>query len=204
MEYTYPEEISLTEAEKENIKAVRVLIGDVRELNRSYVNSREDEGLFADGLSYVLSDKGWPVRIFLGGIEYTDLLNPRVLGYRYVTFSGSLNPISDHLPLDIWWESFDFSDVEINDVLDNVVFPQDFPSDKISDDFKVLKAGIDLLSEELKEASKEALSVRDGDTAIDTSRSLEVRRRLLDDLRIKWERETTRVMLLGINGWRVE
>ncbi|KKL58012.1 hypothetical protein LCGC14_2229640, partial [marine sediment metagenome] len=94
---TYPPEIALSAQDREIVESIRVTIGDLGLIERDFFDSSDSNSQFAcaaqissDQCTWELMEfKGWPQRVRLDGTDKTSLSDPQVLGYRYLTFSGS-------------------------------------------------------------------------------------------------------------------
>lgn len=93
---TYPPEQTYSTTVSGYIEKIRVYMGDLKQVKRDYVNNCYSN-VMGDYFTYVLDDKGWPLKVTLttasGTVEFTTLSNPVVQGYKYIVFSNSQNQI---------------------------------------------------------------------------------------------------------------
>jgi len=191
---TYPPEIALSTQDREIVESIRVTLGDLGLIERDFYDSSDSTSQFACA-SQISSDqctweliefKGWPQRVRLDGIDKTSLSDPQVLGYRYLTFSGSDPCITG--TLDIFYNSFRFSDREIllaYDRANNLLVSCGLTTTQITTEMLIMQAAVLLLEGELREAQQKAVMIRDGDTTYDNSRTIMARTEDLNDLKSK-------------------
>ncbi len=191
---TYPPEIALSAQDREIVESIRVTIGDLGLIERDFFDSSDSNSQFAcaaqissDQCTWELMEfKGWPQRVRLDGTDKTSLSDPQVLGYRYLTFSGSDPCITG--TLDIFYNSFRFSDREIllaYDRANNLLVSCGLTTLQITTEMLIMQAAILLLEGELREAQQKAVMIRDGDTTYDNSRTIMSRTEDLNDLKNK-------------------
>lgn len=191
---TYPPEIALSAQDREIVESIRVTIGDLGLIERDFFDSSDSNSQFAcaaqissDQCTWELMEfKGWPQRVRLDGADKTSLSDPQVLGYRYLTFSGSDPCITG--TLDIFYNSFRFSDREIllaYDRANNLLVSCGLTTLQITTEMLIMQAAILLLEGELREAQQKAVMIRDGDTTYDNSRTIMSRTEDLNDLKNK-------------------
>ena len=191
---TYPPEIALTAQDREIVESIRVTAGDLGLIERDFFDSSDSNSQFAcaaqissDKCTWELMEfKGWPQRVRLDGTDKTSLADPQVLGYRYLTFSGSDPCITG--TLDIFYNSFRFSDREIllaYDRSNNLLVSCGLTKLQITTEMLIMQAAILLLEGELREAQQKAVMIRDGDTTYDNSRTIMARTEDLTDLKNK-------------------
>jgi len=191
---TYPPEIALSAQDREIVESIRVTIGDLGLIERDFFDSSDSNSQFAcaaqissDQCTWELMEfKGWPQRVRLDGTDKTSLSDPQVLGYRYLTFSGSDPCITG--TLDIFYNSFRFSDREVllaYDRANNLLVSCGLTTLQITTEMLIMQAAILLLEGELREAQQKAVMIRDGDTTYDNSRTIMSRTEDLNDLKNK-------------------
>lgn len=175
---TYPPEIALSSQDREIVESIRLGIGDLGDIEIDVYDSSSSVGCNAsislDGRTWELSDpRGWPQRVILNGAEKTSLNDPQVLGYKFLTFSGTSAVITG--TLSIWYNHFRFSDHEIllaYDRATNLMKTCPLPAADITTEMRIMQASILLLEGELRAMqSRGAVVIRDGDTEYNTSRS---------------------------------
>ncbi len=191
---TYPPEIALAVQDREIVESIRITVGDLGLIERDFYDSSDSNSQFScaaqissDKCTWELIEfKGWPQRVVLNGLQKTSIVDPQVLGYRYLTFSGSSPCITG--TLDIFYNSFRFSDREIllaYDRASNLLVSCGLTVSQITTEMLIMQAAILLLEGELREAQQQAVSIRDGDTSYDNSRTIVSRTADLNDLKNK-------------------
>jgi len=125
VDITYPEEISLTSTDYYNVGRIRHYIGDNKKIVRDYVSSSCTSGyqnVSADGYTYQLENRGWPLRVEKDGTAYASSSNPYITDYKFLTFSGTtISTVSG--VVDVWYENFRHSDREILKVFNTTPNP---------------------------------------------------------------------------------
>jgi len=202
---TYPEEYEFDDDEDIIIRKIRRLIGDLKGLDRLYIDGDEFcSSIHEDGHTIDLGTKGWPVYISINDVEYTTLEDPIVQGYQYLSFSGTLNSGVQSDVIDIWFYMFKFSDVEIYRAYGDAMIPPLVPSDCVSSDHLMLQASIDLLeSMTAEDLVEDGAVIRDDMTMYDPSPGLRERDRLLNRLRKQLDalvKECLKSSMLGLEG----
>jgi hypothetical protein len=191
---TYPPEIALSVQDREIVESIRITAGDLGMIERDFYDSSDSQSRFSCA-AHISSDqctwelieyKGWPQRVVLNGVQKTNIADPQVLGYRYLTFSGTTPCITG--TLDVFYNSFRFADREIllaYDRANNLLVSCGLTVAQITTEMLIMQAAILLLEGELREAHQQAVSVRDGDTSYDNSRTIVSRTADLQDLKNK-------------------
>jgi len=204
---TYPREQNYSATASGYIAKIRYYLGDIKEVKRDYVNSCYS-GVMGDSYTYILENKGWPLKVTLidsDGIptEFTALTNPVVQGYQYVTFSGAANQITLETTLDLWYESFQYSDSEIYSVYTTVDVPF-VPAALETIEMVLVASALELAEAGYYAFTTEAaIRVRDGDTEYDPRPAIQAYQFKIDWLKKKLEDLTKRDMS-RIEGVRVE
>ncbi len=176
---SYPVEQAFSPTVSGYIAKVRSLIGDNKGITRGYVNSCYND-VMGDSYAYILEEKGWPLKVTLttsAGVstEFTTLLNPVVQDYQYVVFSGAQNQITPGTTLDLWLETFQFSNTEIFDVYSTVDVPG-VPAADETIEMVLTATALELLEAEFNEFSSEAaVRISDGDTLYDPTPAIQAR-----------------------------
>jgi hypothetical protein len=148
---TYAEEAIYTNNDHLVIDKVRTLIGDRKELIRDYVSALAGYSTISeDGYTHSFTNpRGWPVSITLDDVVYTELGQPQVNDYQFITFSGiTINTTSG--TLDVWYYNFRFSDSEILKVYNALTPPSPLTEDQVTFELKILCCAIELISSELR------------------------------------------------------
>lgn len=191
---TYPPEISLTANDREIVESIRITLGDIGSIERDYFSSSDVQSAFtcakqisADRCTWELSEpRGWPQRILLNGGAKTSLVDPQVIGYRFLVFSGTACITGS---LDVFYNHFRFSDREILLAYDraiNLLVACGLTAAKITTEMRIMQAAILLLEGELRDLnSGGVLRIRDGDTEYDNTDAVRSRTGDLEDLRQK-------------------
>jgi hypothetical protein len=200
---SYPNEYDFSSAEQLIIRKIRRLIGDLKGLSRLYLNSDETSCsyILEDDKTIDLKQKGWPAYVAVNSEEFTTLYNPIVQGYRYLTFSGTLNSTDT---IEIWYNTFKFSDSEIYEAYGDAMIPPLVPTACVTQDHLILQAAIDLLQNLYAvDIVEDGASVRDDQTTYDPSPGLRERDRLLARLQKQLDgliKECLKSSLLGLEG----
>ena len=191
---TYPPEIALSEQDREIVESIRITLGDLGTIERDFFDSSDSNSIFACA-SQISSDKktweleefkGWPQRVVLNGDEKTSISDPQVIGYKFLTFSGTAACITG--TLDIFYNHFRFADREILLAYDrsvNLLVSCGLTEGQVTTEMRIMQAAILLLEGELRDFQQGGVSIRDGDTSYDSSRAIESRSQDLNDLRQK-------------------
>lgn len=209
---TYPAEYDFDSTEEIIIRKIRRLIGDSKGLSRLWIDGSDicADGLCSnvleDGRTLDLEEKGWPVYISVNDVEYTTLAEPVVQGYRYLTFSGTLETLTSGCvgDVEIWYSTFKFSDREVYEAYGDAMIPPLVPADCVSEDHLMLQASIDLLeSLTAEDLVDDGAAIRDDQTLYDPSPGLRERDRLIARLRKQLDllvKECLKSGLLGLEG----
>jgi hypothetical protein len=202
---SYPQEYDFDADEEIIIRKIRRLIGDFKQLEHLYSDGTEFcSSILGDNKTIDLGEKGWPVYVSINDIEYTSLDNPIVQGYRYLTFSGTLNSGVVNDVINIWYHTFKFSDREIYEAYGDAMIPPLVPSDCVSQDHLMLQAAIDLLENMTAEdIVDDGASIRDDMTLYDPSPGLRERDKLINRLRKQLDglvKECIKSSMLGLEG----
>ena len=187
---TYPVEQSFSPTVSGYIAKIRSLIGDNKGIKRDYIDSCYND-VMGDYYVYILEEKSWPLRVTIttsAGVstEFTTLSNPVVQDYQYVVFSGAQNQITPGTTLDLWLETFQFSNKEIYDVYSTVDVPG-VPTADETIEMVLTAAALELAESEFNEFSVQAATrISDGDTLYDPTPAIQARqagiKRLVDRL----------------------
>lgn len=148
---TYPEEAVFSPNDRYVIDRMRTAVGDAKQLTRDYVSA--DTGystISIDGGTHTLSNpRGWPLRIQLDGVEYTEKTEPRLNDYQYLTFSGAqISTVSG--TLDVWYYHFRNSDTELLRVFNGLTPPCGLTAAQVPFELALLCAAIQVLEAEVR------------------------------------------------------
>lgn len=191
---SYPPEIALSEQDREIVESIRITLGDFGVIERDYYSSTDSQSqhscgsqISADSRTWELFEwKGWPQRVVINGIEKTNINDPQVLGYRYLTFTGSSATITG--TLDIFYQHFRFADREILLAYDrarNLLVSCGLSVSQVTTEMLIMQAAILLLEGELRQSQEKAVAIRDGDTSYDNTQNIRSRTEDLADLKQK-------------------
>lgn len=203
---SYPEEYDFSSSEQLIIRKIRRLIGDLKGLSRLYLDGYESSCsyILEDNKTIDLREKGWPVYVSVNDVEYTTLYDPVVQGYRYLTFSGTLNSGVQNDVIEIWFSTFKFSDSEIYEAYGDAMIPPLVPSSCVTQDHLMLQAAIDLLQNLYAQAAiDDGAMVRDDQTVYDPSAGLRELDRLIGRLQKQLDgliKECLKSSMLGLEG----
>lgn len=197
---TYPQEAYFGTADETKIKKIRILIGDVKEVRREYQEECQSS-VSEDRHTYELAQKGWPLYIALADVEMTSSEDPYFDGYRYLTFSGT---IGEQDSIDIWYDTFRWSDSEILDHYTNTMIPPGLTTTTVTTDHLLLQAAIDLLeAENWRDYIENGARIQDSDTEWDPSPGYRARESAIKRLQKRLEDLVKQYMLLH-SGWRID
>lgn len=202
---SYPPEYDFDADEEIMIRKIRRLIGDIKGLENLYADGTEFcSSILQDGKTIDLGEKSWPVYVSINDVEYTTLDDPIVQGYRYLTFSGTLNSGVQNDTINIWYNTFKFSDREVYESYGDAMIPPMVPADCVSQDHLMLQAAIDLLMNMYAEdVVDDGASIRDDMTLYDPSPGLRERDKLIKQLRKQLDglvQECIKSSMLGLEG----
>jgi len=201
---TYPTEVEFTSAEEQIIRRIRRYIGDLKGLDRLYI---ELEGEYCstvqeDNKTVDLEKTGWPVYITLNGVEKTSEIDPMVQGYQWLTFSGTIS--GTNYPIDIWYYTFKFSDRQIYEAYSDAILPAFVSADCVTQAHLILQAAIDLLENMTAEDMvNNGAVVRDGLDLYDPEPGLRERNNLIGRLQKQLDsliQECIKSGMLGLEG----
>jgi len=202
---TYPEEYEFNADEDIVVRKIRRLIGDLKQLEHKYVDTDDFcNYVLGDNHTVDLGEKGWPVYISVNSTEYTTLENPVVQGYRYLTFSGTLQTGNTNDTMELWYHTFKFSDREVFQAYADVIMPPMLTSTTVTKDHLILQTAIDLLENMWAEDMvDDGASVRDDQTLYDPSPGLKERDKLIARLQKRLDaliNESIKNAMLGLEG----
>jgi len=207
---TYPPEISLTVEEEGVVSDIRKLIGDYPEVGYdAYGFVSSDTGpfssrVFRNDSLYRFSEKSWPLKITVSGMDYEDSDNPTVNNYQWLLFSDA--PL-DEPTFEMFFQTFRFSDKEILDAFDQalvILSERSIPVSKIPINLQEVQAAI-LLLEGQTASQPGSIQVTDGRTQFTKGKGADVQ--YLDGLRSQLKEMMTNVRMhiaLNLGGIRLE
>jgi len=200
----YPSEVTLTSAENRVVDRIRLLIGDPYDLVRDF-GEEALSNLYPGGNVYKLNEKGWPISINMSGIQFTNLNNPTVNGYRYLRFNQDVSNTTTisgvTYGVDIWYYTFRYSDKEILDAYDNTPYPDGLTTDTATTEAYILNTAIDLIRSELWLDSIEDGAIFTEDKSLyNPTSSLETRRKLLEGLEKKLDKLVKLLLMSNVKG----
>lgn len=214
---TYPPEIALSDNDREIVESIRLTIGDMGSIELDQFNSSDAQSAFtcashisADRCTWELMEyRGWPQRVILNGIEKTSIIDPKVLGYRFLTFSGTTPCITGSLA--VWYNHFRFADHEILMAYDravNLMNTCGIPLTSVTTEMRIMQAAILLLEGEVRDLqSAGGVSITDGDTEYDNTGAVQSRTDDLADLRRKLQYQIDCIrwcFSMSLEGVRIE
>jgi hypothetical protein len=200
----YPSEVTLTSAENRVVDRIRLLIGDPYDIVRDH-GEEALSNLYSGGNVYKLNEKGWPISVNMGGVQYTDLNNPTVNGYRYLRFNQDISDTTTvsgvTYGIDVWYYTFRYSDKEILDAYDNTPVPIGLTTTSASTEAYILSCAIDLLRGELfLDLIEDGTKFTDDKSLYDPVTSLETRRKLLEGLEKKLDKLIKISFMANVQG----
>jgi len=205
---TYPEELSMSLYEEEIVYSIRNYVGDQKSVKRDYVNpscSLGYENVSDDGYTYTLTERGWPLKVVKDGVQYTTTSNPTVSDYTYLTFSGTtISTVSG--VVDVWYESFRYSDTEILSFYTTTTAPPYVSSSGVTDEIMIISSAIMILRNEVAHLLGETSGKfsLDQHLSYDPEGVIKQKRALIADLQKKLDDVAGEVVLGNITGVRVD
>jgi hypothetical protein len=201
---TYPTEVSFSTSEQSLIRKIRRLIGDNKAVERMYLDGDEFiSALKEDDKTVDIDDRGWPVYITVNDVEKTSYQDPVVQGYKYLTFSGTLDSDSDVVA--IWYYSFKFSDREIYQAYSDAMIPPGLTSTSVTQDHLILQSAIDLLQNMYAEdAVDDGAVIRDDMSLYDPTPGLRQRDALIKRLQDMLDILVKQYMFSDVSGVLVD
>lgn len=198
---SYPAEVSLSPTEEAIVDKIRIHIGDRKKLLHNYIASCKSR-LSEDKKTVELEHRGYPVYVSLNGVEKTSKTDPYVDGYRYLTFSGSLE---DEDVLDLYYYTFRNSDIEIYNAYSLAMVPPGLTLANVTTDHMILQTAIDLLeAESWNLYNEEGAIVKDEGVMFNPTPGLSAREAALKRLRKKLDDLITQYLFLNSVGVRVD
>lgn len=207
---TYAPEIGYGGEDQKIIRLIRRYIGDQQKLDRVYIDDEDSSCSYIgnDDRTVDMGMRGWPAYIQFtpsSGIPYekTNLTDPYVQGYRYLTFSGILD--SDIAVVDIWFYSSKFSDREIYEAYGDSQIPAGLTADNVTVDHLVLQASIDLMENMTwEDMVDDGAAIRDDNSFYDPSAGLRERDKAIKRLRKQLDALVKQYMFVGMGGVRLD
>jgi hypothetical protein len=170
----YPQ-LSLPPTDQSIVYKIRQLIGDEPEpFVDDILNIDTCSRVTAGGTIYELEEaKGYPLKVLVNGVEYTQLNNPQVLGYKLLVFSGAT--LVDGANLTVVYNHFRHSDSDIIDTYDTSAYTYlveacNLTPDEIGIDLLSLSTAYILLTNDLSVYVKSAVSLADSDSSFEAFR----------------------------------
>jgi hypothetical protein len=170
----YPQ-LNLTPDEQTIVFKVRQLIGDEPEPYVDDILNVDACGkVKAGGTIYELEEpKGYPLQVDINGNEYTQVNNPTVIGYKLLQFSSPV--LVSGANLMVLYNHFRHADAEIIDTYDTsayiyLVQACNLTADDIGIDLLTLSTAYVLLTNDMSDYIKSAVSLGDSDSTFDAAR----------------------------------
>jgi len=197
----YPPEASFTADQEDIIQRVRKYLGDFKKLKYMYYADCTD--IVTPNPHIVdLKTKMWPLYISLNDEEKNSTSDPYVDGYRYLTFSGIVEPNST---LEIFYSEFRYSNYEIYEAYTTTAIPPGLTQATVTTEHMVLQCAIDLLeAENADDFIQEGAKIKEGDDSFDPDAGFRARGQLLRRLKKKLDDLITQYMFIGIDGILVD
>ncbi len=200
----YPKEVVYGESDQLVIDRIRRLVGDQINLTRE---SGDDavSSIQNDNRTYELDEKGWPVSVTLGVTPMNSTSTSTMNGYRYLKFDRDITvtTVSGGIEygLDVWYHTFRHSDREIKAAYDTCPPPLGLTTTTATPEAYMIQTAIELIQLELWEDSVEDGSrIGDEGSVYDPGAGLEVRRKLVDNLRKRLDDLVKTLVLSGVGG----
>lgn len=205
-------EVDMTNEQQLIVDEIRLLIGNPLDVNREYGEDAASS-IHPDGKTYELDEKGWPICVTMGGVQYTDSTDPTINGYRYLIFEDCINTIEvvcsgtcdNTRGIDIWYYTFRHSDRQILEAYDNCPVPPGLTIDNATSQAFILYTAKRLLQQEnWHDAIEDGADISDEGTRYSPNPGFDFREKLLDDLNKQLDDLIKSLALRGIEGVRVE
>lgn len=176
----YPVEHTLTSSEETIVFRIRQLIGDEKEVFVDDIqNLQSSNAVSANGTMYQLEEpKGYPMEVYIDGLEYSQNTNPEMLSYKFLKFkptvSGSpIGPLASGNTLTVLYNHFRHSDLEIINTYDTsamsfLVDQGGLDQEDIGIDLMILATAYLLLMNDLNLYIKESVTIKDSDSEFST------------------------------------
>jgi len=201
---TYSPEFTFDTSEQTLLRKIRRYIGDFKGLERLYVEQETGEAcssILEDNKTIDLAEKGWPVYISIDNVQYTTAQDPIVQGYQYLTFSGTLISGTETKTIEIWYNTFKFSDREIYEAYADAMIPPGLTADTVTQDHLILQASIDLLENMTSEDMvDDGAVIRDDQTLYDPSPGLKERDKTIKRLKKMLDLAVEQYRFYGLEG----
>lgn len=213
----FPPEISYGSVDQLIIDRIRLYIGDPVGLRREF-GDLALSSIHSDGKVYQMDEKGWPVSINMGGVQFTETSDVTVNGYKFlkfnvfidetcVTCSGITNLCGEEITKeitngpDIWLYTFRNSDRQIMECYDSTPPPVGLTTVTSNSEAYMLQTAINLVNQELFEDSTENGSkIRDEGTSYDPTVGQTTKLELLKRLQKRLDDLIRSLILTGISG----
>lgn len=169
----YPVERVFSQSEEEIIFRIRQIIGDEKEVFVDDTNSNCTSNVMASGTIYQLEQpKGYPLEVYVNGIECTTSGNPTLMGYKMLKFNSAV--LVSGANITVIYEHFRNSDLEILNTYDTSATTYltkqcNLSLEELGIDLLVLSTAYGLLMKDLNNYIKSAIRVRDSDSEFDAS-----------------------------------
>lgn len=205
----YPAEVDYDSSDQIIINYIRRLIGDPVGLAREY-GPDAASSVHADGRVYEFDEHGWPASINMNGVQYNELANPTVNGYKFLRFKQpidtTITTVSGvNYSVDIWYYTFRNSDKQIMETYDNVFPPTPLDTDNCTSEIYMLQTAYDILTGESWEAiTEDGARIVDEGSSYDPSGGLSARSDMLAKLQTRLTAAVQSVKLLNITGVRID
>jgi len=193
---------------------IRQLIGDEKEIfvDDTYEGKGCGGGsVVASGTMYQLQEpKGYPLEVYVGGVEYTANTNPSVLGYKFLKFNSPV--LVSGTKITVVYEHFRHSDQEIVDTYDSgsltyLTAQCNLSIAELGMDLLVLATAYILLTKDISVYAKSAVEIQDSDSRFDAKSRPSAMKDILkvigDQLKAALE-SRTKCRMLSLPVYKVE
>lgn len=217
----FPVEAIHTATDRVVLAKIRTYIGDPKGMKREF-GEEALSSIHGDGKIYEMAETGWPLYLNFGGVQYTSQGDPSVNGYRFLKFKDYIDDVCIQAVtysgvcgedifkdvtygIDIWYNTFRYSDRQILAAYDSCTPPPPLTSLTANTEVYLIQTSIDLLRQELwEDATEDGASVGDDVSKYNPEPGLKIRKQLLDDLEKRLDRLVKSLALSGIQGVRVD
>jgi hypothetical protein len=177
----FPPEINLTPTDQNIVFRIRQIIGDEKEV---FVDDKQGPctSILASGTMYLLDEpKGYPIQVFVNGGEVTS--GVQVVGDKYLMFSTPTLFDSTHIV--VIYNHFRHSDLDIINTYDSgattyLSMSCGLAVEDLGPDLLILSTAYLLLTKDLNDYLKGAVSLSDSDSRFEATARPEILKGLLD------------------------
>lgn len=195
----FPVELYISPEQQRVVDQIRLWIGDPKGIRREF-GEEAVSSIHPDNRTYELDERGWPISINMGGLQFTNRRDPVVNGYKYLRFGSYIDEVCTTCVtysgicgelvqrdvthgVDIWYHTFRNSDKKILTAYNNCSPPYPLTTANTTPEIYMLVTAIDLFRSELiEDATEDGAKIDDEGSKYDPTIGLTIRKKILDDL----------------------